>query len=701
VRATASSLDTNEPPVCSSLVLQLHLAVLVTASKMRTSSTALGMSLSLALLPHVTAEDPFAPIDPQNWRNPADLTWDDFKAPPGTQWNDPERKGSERNFNIALVTLDYDNEPFVITLAPNSTVFGNPQPGYGNVAQEDVPAFYHDLLNKPTDINMGHTLHEYWMADSQGRFGVDLTAFGVYRMPGQSWQYGVDDWMNPEACPQPDACNLDLRTDGLGAWRADVGDEVADSFELVFILSAGQDESGTWQEFGEMMFQTDEDVPDAFGPPANSSIPNFAKTRYVDWTSWASASTIWPNAGGGSSTQAESSGMAVFAHELSHLLSIGDNYNNPYSVPRRRDYTGSWSMMSRGSFNGPGGPHTRWHIPALQGASMGSLHTVRDKYQLGLIPNETLLIVPSTGSNSLAENGLVIAHLTARSVESELMGLRIAFGTDQSPACDVDEDPFCDGGGYNNYDLEVIDRMSSDSFQPDAGVMISKSKDSDAEQPFQWTIDANPEDIALIDFVRPNGSDAMVSIGDYRQLADALFHAGTRSGSEFEYVDEANGLHFYVLDIFRDELGVLSYDVAARSLSGPDTGEWAVQLDAGKPAQNSTGSPTNGGIFCTFDLTNNGTFGARAGQLDLGQQAALDYFFQADIYRLSASVEASGWRVELPNALAVADYGKTVSVKVAVGAEADADDEAVVTLVATSESDADATASADCIVKKN
>ena len=56
-----------------------------------------------------------------------------------------------------------------------------------------------------------------------------------------------------------------------------------------------------------------------------------------------------PNAGGGSSTQAESSGMGVYAHELTHLLSIGDNYNNPYGVPLRRAYTGIWSMMSRSS----------------------------------------------------------------------------------------------------------------------------------------------------------------------------------------------------------------------------------------------------------------------------------------------------------------------------------------------------------------
>ncbi len=87
-----------------------------------------------------------------------------------------------------------------------------------------------------------------------------------------------------------------------------------------------------------MKFNSKEDVPESFGAPpglaGNDTLPNYAKTRYVEWTSWASASTIWPNAGGGSSTQGESSGMGTYAHELSHLLGIGDNYNNPYGVPR-------------------------------------------------------------------------------------------------------------------------------------------------------------------------------------------------------------------------------------------------------------------------------------------------------------------------------------------------------------------------------
>ncbi|UKZ71222.1 uncharacterized protein TrAtP1_012183 [Trichoderma atroviride] len=644
--------------------------------------------------------DPFAPIDPQVWVNPDDMTWDDFKAPPGTQWNDVTKRGSSRNFNIALIAVDYSDETFVVTREPNSTVFGNPLPTVSGLGRGDVPAYYRDLLNKPTDLNRGHTMHEYWMEDSHGRYGVDLTSFGPYRMPALSYQYGVDDGFNPGACPTNSTCNRDIRTDAYAAWRAEVGNSTSNSFELVFILSAGQDESSTWQEFGEMRFSSPEDVPDAFGPPKNtngsSSLPNYASTRYVPWTSWASASTIWPNAGGGSSTQCESSGMGTYAHELSHLLNIGDNYNNPYGIPLRRDYTGPYSMMSRGSFNGPGGPHTRYQIPALQGGSMGSLHTVRDKLVLGLISNDTIVRI---SRDALAESGPVVTQITARSVVSELIGLRVDMNRDLSPACNVSTDVLCDGGGYNTYDVEVIDRMGADSFQPDSGVMISKTRNSNT-QPFQWTIDANPQDIKLVDFIRPNGTAAMITMGDYRQLADALFHAGTGSGSKYEFVDEANGLHFYILDVHRDEAGVLSYTVGARSLADASSSEYGIRMTSGAPLAHDKmkSSSITGGIFCEFELTNNSTYSGSS----KGHAQLLSEHLEWDIFRLEADIKGAGWKAALPNAVIALRHGQAAKAYVAVRADTHAKDAVgMVKLTATSESDPTVMATSFCKVDRH
>ncbi|KAG9236772.1 M6 family metalloprotease domain-containing protein [Amylocarpus encephaloides] len=641
-------------------------------------------------------EDPFAILDPQNWVNPDNMTWADFRTPPGTNWSNPATKGSIRNFNIALVSVDYSDMPFTISLPVRSTIFNNPQPSAPKLTPEEVPAFYRDFLNTPNELNKGHTLHEYWMGDSAGRFGVDLTAFGSYRLPAKSYQYGIDNNFNPGECPNGlGPCNLNIRTDALGAWRADVGNEMAATFELVFILSAGQDESSTWQEFGEMLFQTKEDVPDSFGPPVdNVTHRNYAKTRYVEWSSWAAASTIWPNAGGGSSTQAESSGMGTYAHELSHLLNIGDNYNNPYGVPLRRSYTGPWSMMSRGSFNGPGGPHTRWKIPPQEGGSMGSYHTMRDKLQLGLVSNTSILIL---SRETLASSGLAVARITARSVApraSDLMGIRVTMNADNGTPCTVASDLYCDGRGYNNYEMEVVDRLGADSFQPDSGVMISKTKNNGNSGPFQWMIDANPQDIRLLDFFRPDGTPSYITLGDYRQLADALFHAGTRSGSEYEYVDIANRLHFYVIDIHRDSKGILSYTVAVRSLDGSKSHIHGVSLSRGK----ASGRDRTKGLTCSFELANNGTFLMARGANH--PQNATPYL-KSDVYRLEATVEGGGWKVDVPNALVTVEFGKSKTLKVAVtGNKRLAVRSAVVRLTAVSESDPSAISTQLCKVKR-
>ena len=635
--------------------------------------------------------DPFAIIDAQRWVNPDNMVWADWKAVPGIDWSDPTRKGSIRNFKIALLSVDYGDRNFTITQPVGSTVFGNPQPSAPKLTRADVPAFYRDLLNKPQTLNKNHTMHEYWMEDSAGRYGVDLTSYGPYRLPAMSYEYGIDEEdFNTGGCPPGKVCDRDLRTDAFAAWRADVGNATVSSYELVFISSAGQDESSTWQEFGVMKWNTKEEIPNSFGPPGTNGT-NWSKTRYVDWTSWAAAATIWPNAGGGSTTQGESSGMAVYAHELSHLLNIGDNYNNPYGVPLRRSYTGPWSMMSRGSFNGPGGPHTRWQVPPLEGASLGSLHTMRDKIQLGLVANSSVL---KFSRDTLTSSGPVVATLTARAVDpgTGLMGIRVTMNKDNSPACSISTDVLCDGGAYNNYDLEVVDRMGADSFTPDSGVLITKTKDSDNSPPFQWVIDSHPEDIRLVDFIRPNGSTAYITRGDYRQLADALFHAGTRSGTQFEFIDKANNLQFYVIEPTRDSTGVLRYTAAVRSLTDSSPSTKGVTLAEGKI---DTDCKNTTAWSCVFDVKNTGIY--KAGSNAASIPAAN---LGSDIYRLSASVTGSGWSVAVPNALAVAKFGSSTTARVAVTAGSGAAQNAVVKLTATSETNSSVSASAECKVTK-
>ncbi|GAA2802027.1 M6 family metalloprotease domain-containing protein [Nonomuraea dietziae] len=631
---------------------------------------------------------PVAPIDPQNWKNPDHMTWADYKKIPGTNWADPSVKGSTRTFKGALVLLDYPNQSFVVTQPKGSTIYSNPSAEAHDIPRDQVATFYKDFLNTPGTLNRGHTIHEYWMEDSGGRYGVELTGFGPYTLSGKDHEYAME-FQGGTGCPAGDSCNKNLRTEGKALWVGAIGEEEAKKFDFIFYLSAGQDESATWQEFGMMKFPTKEAVPDEWGPE-DPALPNWVKTRYVDWTSWQAGSNFWPNAEiGVNSVQAESSGMGVYAHELSHILGVLDNYNNPYANPVRRAYTGVWEMLSRGSFNGPGGPHSRWLIPPTSGGSMGAQHMLRNKIKLNMVDEQNVLRL---SRDALDESGLVTARVTARAVQpgpNGLMGLNIQFDSgDNSPGCVWQTDPLCDGGGYENYTVEVVDRMGTDSFTPDSGVLLAKTKNQD-RAPFEWVVDANPQDIGMTDYVLPDGTKVPITIGDYRQLSDALFHAGTDSGSEYEYVDEGNRLHFYVTDVHRDRQGVLSYTVAVRSLDGAGPHRRGVKL---LPA---AGIPTGKGLStCKFPLFNTG----RTAAATAAHPEDVSAYLGGDVYRLSASVEGSGWSAQLPNALASVGNGKHESVTVNALRADGGSRLAKVKLTATSESDPAKSVTATCHV---
>src|SRR3954464_15997055 len=199
-----------------------------------------------------------------------------------------------------------------------------------------------------------------------------------------------------------------------------------------------------------MKFKTQDDVTDPYGPKqlyGDLTQTNWAVTRYVPWSSWAAAANIWPNASGNTSIEAESSGMATYAHELTHNLSIGDNYNNPFGTVQQRAATGIWDMMSRGSFNGPGGTHTRYLIPPTLGGSLGAYHNVRNKRQLNFISDNEVLTL---NRNGLAQSGIAVSEITAREVAPGVYagGVQIQLdgaNGDMETPCDFNTIPLFDG----------------------------------------------------------------------------------------------------------------------------------------------------------------------------------------------------------------------------------------------------------------
>ena len=305
------------------------------------------------------------------------MTWGDYKPIPLVDWREGE-SDPPKTLRAALILGDFQDQKFRVS---ETTIDPTGQPGLG---VEDPAKYWLDYLFYDTDPlspQRGHTVNEYWLENSYGLIGVDAEAFGPYTMDGKMYEYGVRDFGSDADCPDgPDGCQGDFDTEVVQKSLVDVtaSQQEHGEFDFRFLLHAGYDESGVWLNYGRALFAEPDDVTDIFGP-ADPEHRNWATTRYVPWTSFFSAQQIWSHAlPGALSTQGESDGGSTYAHELSHILGVLDNYNNPYATNPDRAYSGPWDMMSRGTFNGPGGPFERNQIPPTQGGTMGSHHMIRN-----------------------------------------------------------------------------------------------------------------------------------------------------------------------------------------------------------------------------------------------------------------------------------------------------------------------------------
>jgi len=625
-----------------------------------------------------------APIDPQVVQDQDDMTWADYKPIPGINWADPARK-PEREFKMALVAVDFSDQPFVITQPKYSDPFGNPQ--VDPIKREEVPQFYSDFWLKPNKYNYGQTIHGYWMEQSRGKFGITLLEpFGPYRMPRPHWAYGLNEHRQNDQTPDGSRAVYRMERDVDSVWMADKGN-IKGNYDAILRIYAGYDETGVWQEFGEMKFNSKDEIPAEWGNP-NPDMPRWIPTRYVEWTSWKAGQMQW---GLSSIRQGENSG--TITHELGHFaFRTGDNNNNPYVQPYRRVGSGTWDMMDRGSFNGPGGPHKRWVVPAAKGAAMPAGLMLRNRMVNGFITDDDVITVSRTG---LAQTGLVVADITARAVEPVpgafagfIVRLDGAEPHDRTPFSDPATDPLSQGNPtWNFYSMEVVQRLGYDSFCPDNGVLLSKNKDREGRNGgpnefncFNWVIDAHPEDINIVDYIKPNGTKVMRTVADYRQLNDALFHAGLNSGSEFEFIDKENALHFYIIDLKRDERGIISYTVGVRSTEEKSGRKRSFELSA--PAVPKLRG--NAGKV-TLALTNNDPSQTIDASVHKVKEPGL--YLKNDIYRISITISGEGWEAVLLNELWTLDPGKSIQVPVYLKYSDAAAKTATLTINAVSESD--------------
>ena len=633
-----------------------------------------------------TTDKPLAeyqPVDPQLVQDQDDMTWSDYHPIPGKDWSDPGLI-PQRKFRMALVAVDFPDQPFVITLSKGSDLFGNPQ--IDPVKREDVPQFYSDFWIKPSSVNHGQTINGYWMEQSRGQFGIIvLEPFGPYRMPLNLWQYGLNEYKQNNSTPDGSIARSRMEPHVDSLWKADAGDIKSD-YDAILRIYAGYDETGVWQEFGEMKFASKEDIPAEWGNP-DTTKPRWIPTRYVPWTTWKAGQMQW---GLSSIRQGENSG--TITHELGHYaFDIGDNNNNPYVQPYRRAGSGPWDMMDRGSFNGPGGPHRRWVIPASMGASMPAGLMLRNRMVNGFVSKNEVLTL---SREDLASSGPVVAVITARAVNplpGTFAGIIIrldgAEPHDRTPADDPSLNPLSPGiPEYDYYSVEVIQRIGYDSFCPDNGVLIAKNKDKEGRNGgpnqfncFNWVIDAHPEDINMIDYVRPDGVKVMRAIADYRQLNDALFHAGLYSGSSFEYTDTANNLHFYIIDIDRNGEGILTYKIGVSALKGP-----VLQKREFTVASPRRVRIKGKGGYVSFKLKNTGEPFATDPSLHYQNTARWQ---NNDIYRISLTEDNKNAKVRLLNSLAALEPGESSEIPVYVQSEAGSAGKVKLNLVVRSETD--------------
>jgi hypothetical protein len=388
--------------------------------------------------------------------------------------------------------------------------------------------------------------------------------------------------------------------------------------------------------------------------------------------------------------QGENSG--TITHELGHFaFDIGDNNNNPYAEPYRRVGSGPWDMMDRGSFNGPGGPHMRWVVPANMGAGMPAGLMLRNRMVNGFISKNQVLTL---SREDLAKSGPVVATVTARAVEplpgtfaGIIVRLDGAEPHDRTPADDPATNPVSAGiPNFDYYSLEVVQRIGYDSFCPDNGVLLAKNKEKESRNGgpngfncFNWVIDAHPEDINMVDYIKPDSKKVMRTVADYRQLNDALFHAGLNSGSQFEWEDEANRLHFYIIDVNKNEDGIISYEVGIKSLDGSvlQKRDVSVTLPAVRKIKGNTG-------YVIFTVKNSGE--PSGTDTSLHHQNTLRWL-NSDIYRLSVKCEGTGSSARLLNELITLEPGETGEVPVYISFEKETSRKAKLNLTIQSESD--------------
>jgi len=211
-------------------------------------------------------------IDPQTWQLQEYMRWNDRKPNPVINYEDPADNQiiSKRTIKGMLILADFPDQPMISGEPLGSELMGNPL--VNEPDRSKLGRFWVDILNKPSPDNHFVTLNGYFLENSYGDWTIELDACGPYTLSGFEFQYGLgyasrDDvsyqrlteWFARKSA-NAEAYNL-AKADGIEFFTPNAdGSDRDPVYDFVFVLHAGYDQSGSWQELGEMMFQDENHI---------------------------------------------------------------------------------------------------------------------------------------------------------------------------------------------------------------------------------------------------------------------------------------------------------------------------------------------------------------------------------------------------------------------------------------------------------
>ncbi|MCL1873797.1 MAG: immune inhibitor A, partial [Clostridiales bacterium] len=706
------------------------------------------------------------PADPQSWILQRDMTWEDYHPNPVIDWmTEQNPAGLQRPSTVqnstaktpifgGLILIDYLDRKFISRQPQNSDPTGfymykkdgtgmedeitrNPvlsgaqviadekyDGDISKVTNAEFGQWWADYLNKPQAINNFSTIDEYYREASYGKWQVELRPYGPFTIPYFEFEtMGYDQGSNFQTyrdvppsfrrgssgttnCPTFDSIAIPFARDSGVPFR---------DLDFFFMLHAGYDESGVWQQLGMAQFANRAAVPYELGPgPRMTDVEKFftenpswlttyatrydvstnqtavrnfwrgerdryaamvtagtadeyvfklrqedwdwvngynsqtqRNTRYVAFTCWAAAVGEWSHMSTASSsltgagrsipysTQGENDGMGTFAHEFGHIGGWPDNYQLQWTI-NNSPLTEPWEIMSRGQLGGPFDYHTRWQVPGIQGGTVPTNPTMRNKivarYYDAATANPSNTIVANGAKHNdilemrvqdLAAGAPLIAEVVARNIPLNNQGLypqldkyglfgpnyykgiHLTFATGSTSAY-RDRAVRSQTGWTWTYTaqatwmgVEVVDMNGYDSFAPDHGVILTRhaNESSGTGSGYTWNvIDSHLYDISMNDYMVPgqNGAEddyVAHALGSPYQLWDAAFHVGKSFVDTGYYKSEYDPADSHYNEATARKLNTSTYDL-----------EW--KKNQLKPGSIQRWEPRNGREIASGDTVN-------------------------------------------------------------------------------------------------